>query len=92
MRNWLIKKLGGVPTLQAFEWEAEAEAKAHEYHKGKIAFYEKYTKQLSHENDTLRIVIREICRRSETGYYDWCCEYCKAECDKRNGWCTRFCV
>lgn len=38
----------------------------------------------------LRAVVREICRRSDHGYYDWCCEYCTAECDKRNGWCERF--
>lgn len=38
----------------------------------------------------LRNVVREICRKSENSYYDWCCEYCTAVCDKRNGWCERF--
>lgn len=38
----------------------------------------------------LRHVIHEICRCGDHGYYDWCCEYCTAECDKRNGWCRRF--
>ena len=34
--------------------------------------------------------VQEICRKSENSYYDWCCEYCDADCDKRNGWCKRF--
>ena len=28
---------------------------------------------------------------SENSYYDWCCEYCEMTCDKRDGWCERFC-
>ena len=35
-------------------------------------------------------VVQEICRRSDDTYYDWCCEYCDRECDKRNGWCEKF--
>lgn len=42
------------------------------------------------EISKLRAVVREICRCGDHGYYDWCCEYCTAECDKRNGWCRRF--
>ena len=34
--------------------------------------------------------IREICRRSENTYYDWCCDHCACNCDKRNGWCNDF--
>ena len=34
--------------------------------------------------------IREICRRSENTYYDWCCDQCACDCDKRNGWCNDF--
>ena len=34
--------------------------------------------------------IREICRRSENTYYDWCCDHCACDCDKRNGWCNDF--
>ena len=34
--------------------------------------------------------VQEICRKSENSYYDWCCEYCAENCDKRNGWCRRF--
>ena len=37
-----------------------------------------------------RIAVREICRRSETTYYDWCCDQCACDCDKRNGWCNGF--
>lgn len=34
--------------------------------------------------------IREICRRSENTYYDWCCDQCACDCDKRDGWCNDF--
>ena len=34
--------------------------------------------------------VQEICRKSNDTYYDWCCEYCGMNCDKRNGWCRRF--
>lgn len=34
--------------------------------------------------------VQEICRRSDNTYYNWACEYCETECDKRNGWCERF--
>lgn len=34
--------------------------------------------------------VREICRRSENTYYDWCCDVCACNCDKRNGWCNDF--
>ena len=34
--------------------------------------------------------VQEICRKSGNSYYDWCCEYCAMNCDKRNGWCRRF--
>lgn len=34
--------------------------------------------------------VQEICRKSENSYYNWCCEYCDADCDKQNGWCKRF--
>ena len=35
-------------------------------------------------------VVQELCRRSDNTYYDWCCEYCTADCHKRNTWCERF--
>lgn len=34
--------------------------------------------------------VQELCRRSDNSYYDWACEYCETECDKRNSWCERF--
>lgn len=37
-----------------------------------------------------RIAVREICRRSDNTYYDWCCDQCACDCDKRNGWCNGF--
>ena len=34
--------------------------------------------------------VQEICRRSENSYYDWYCEYCSENCNKRNDWCEKF--
>lgn len=34
--------------------------------------------------------VQEICRRSDSTYYDWCCEYCRISCTERNGWCEHF--
>ena len=34
--------------------------------------------------------VQEICRKSDNTYYNWCCEYCNMNCDKRNGWCEKF--
>lgn len=92
LRDRLLDMLGGIDAEKAFALEAEAEAKAHEYHRGKIRFYEGYTQQLTGENHRLREVVREICRRTDTQYYDWACEFCKADCDKPRGWCRRFTV
>ena len=50
-------------------------------------------KQISMLVDTIALyknAIREICRRSKNTYYDWCCDQCACDCDKRNGWCNDF--
>lgn len=50
-------------------------------------------KQISMLVETIALyknAIREICRRSENTYYDWCCDQCACNCDKRNGWCNDF--
>ena len=50
-------------------------------------------KQISMLVETIALyknAIREICRRSENTYYDWCCDHCACDCDKRNGWCNDF--
>ncbi len=92
LRLWLLDRLGGVDMCKAVEWEARAEAKANEYYKGQIASYRDAIAEFAEKDSRLRGVIREICRRSENSYYDWCCEYCTAECSKHNGWCNRFSV
>ena len=50
-------------------------------------------KQISMLVETIALyknAVREICRRSENTYYDWCCDQCACDCDKRNGWCNDF--
>ena len=89
LRVWLIRKLGGVPNeieKTAFETVLEENAKLYK----KISDRDSRLEILRWQVKALRKVIREICRRSETSYYDWCCEYCATPCDRRNGWCHRF--
>lgn len=90
LKKRLIEKLGGVDFATAQAWEAQAEAKANEYYRGQIACYRDRIGETAKQNNRLRYVIREICRRSDTQFYDFACEYCTAACDKRNGWCNRF--
>ena len=86
LRVWLIRKLGGVPK-EAFSAAVKAKAKRDK-------------DIINRDRDlilswmwvrALNAVIREICRRSETSYYDWCCDYCQSpiKC-KHNGWCRFF--
>lgn len=91
LRVWLLKLLGGVPNEienTAFEMAMEENAKLYK----KISDRDSGLEVLRWQVKALRKVIREICRRSETSYYDWCCEYCGQELIKcrHNGWCRFF--
>ena len=91
LRIWLIRKLGGVPNeleKTAFETVLEENAKLYK----KISDRDRDLKLLQMRVKALNAVIREICRRSESSYYDWCCEYCGQELIKcrHNGWCRFF--
>lgn len=58
-----------------------------------MCFYDSMANLANHFNEQIndyRVAIREICRRSENTYYDWCCDQCACDCDKRNGWCNGF--
>jgi hypothetical protein len=58
-----------------------------------MCFYDSMASLANHFNEQIndyRIAIREICRRSDNTYYDWCCDQCACNCDKRNGWCNDF--
>lgn len=78
LRVWLLGLLGGVSITYYNAIIEEAAGRIIEL-KEKCKLTEAY-----------QAAVREICRRSESSYYDWCCEYCAAPCDKRNGWCERF--
>ncbi len=84
IRMWLIDILGGVPKPQ------------YDYLHGLLYRSREDFKALcrgtNKEINNYRIVVREICRRSDNAYYDWCCEYCDnaRECGKPNGWCDGF--
>ena len=72
LRVWLLKLLGGVPSeleKTAFETVLEENAKLYK----KISDRDSRLEVLRWQVKALRKVIREICRRSETSYYDCCC-------------------
>lgn len=82
IRMWLLGLLHGEP-------EECAEKTEDAY----MDYIREQRKQISMLVDTIALyknAIREICRRSENTYYDWCCDLCACDCDKRNGWCNDF--
>lgn len=87
LRVWVIRKLGGVPK-EAFSAAVKENAKLWKDVSDRDRSLEAHRGQIK----ALKIIIREICRRSETSYYDWCCEYCGQELIKcrHNGWCRFF--
>lgn len=75
IRIWLIHLLGGV-TLEKYDRLAlYAGKKAVEHNK---------------EINRYHCAVREICRRSDNTYYDWCCDHCAVDDCKHGGWCGRF--
>lgn len=83
IRLWLIKKLNAVPAEDFKAIDAANNILA-----AKVVDGNKSTLQLVRRYS---YTIREICRRSETSWYDWCCEYCcmTHNC-RKGGWCNSF--
>lgn len=82
IRMWLLGLLHGEP-------EECAEKTEDAY----MDYIREQRKQISMLVETIALyknAIREICRRSKNTYYDWCCDQCACNCDKRNGWCNDF--
>ena len=82
IRMWLLGLLHGEP-------EECAEKTKDAY----MDYISEQRKQISMLVETIALyknAIREICRRSESTYYDWCCDQCACDCDKLNGWCNDF--
>ena len=82
IRMWLLGVLHGEP-------EECAEKTEDAY----MDYIREQRKQISMLVETIALyknAIREICRRSKNTYYDWCCDQCACNCDKRNGWCNDF--
>ena len=82
IRMWLLGLLHGEPK-ECVEKTKDAY----------MDYIREQRKQISMLVETIALyknAIREICRRSENTYYDWCCDQCACDCDKRNGWCNDF--
>ncbi len=90
LRVWLIERLGGVH----HEWADRALKVIENLVKAlEIATKEReeLRKSADREIKAHQKAMREICRRSENSYYDWCCDYCVGSTDcKHNSWCPFF--
>lgn len=82
IRMWLLSLLHGEPK----ECTEKTKAAYLDYIREQRA----YISILEETIVPYKNAIREICRRSENTYYDWCCDGCACDCDKRNGWCADF--
>ena len=82
LRLWLLGLLHGEPE--------ECAKKTKDAYMDYIREQRKQISMLIKAIALYKNAIREICRRSENTYYDWCCDQCACDCDKRNGWCNDF--
>ena len=82
IRMWLLGLLHGEPE--------ECAKKTEEMYMRIISAQSDRISMLIKARALYKNAIREICRRSENTYYDWCCDQCACDCDKRNGWCNDF--
>ena len=79
---WVMRLLNGCPDEMLNDAISIAERDIKKRERA-IAYYQDVIRDY-------KTVVREICRRSEHSYYDWCCDQCACDCDKRNGWCNDF--
>lgn len=82
LRLWLLGLLHGEPE--------ECAEKTKDAYMDYIREQRKEISMLVEAIALYKNAVREICRRSESTYYDWCCDQCACYCDKRNGWCNDF--
>lgn len=82
LRIWLIKMLNAVPAE-----DFEAIDAANNILAAKIVDGNKSAMQLMRRYD---YAVREICRRSDTSFYDWCCFICRIHKTSQEGMDTRF--
>lgn len=82
LRIWMLRLLNGCPDEMLNDAISIAERDIKKRERA-IAYYQDVIRDY-------KTVVREICRRSENTYYDWCCDQCACDCDKRNGWCNDF--
>ena len=82
IRMWLLGLLHGEPE--------ECAKKTEDAYMDYIREQRKQISMLVEVIALYKNAVREICRRSENTYYDWCCDHCACDCDKHNGWCNDF--
>lgn len=84
LRLWLISRLNAVPMEEYMDMCIENINLAERR--------ERETTEYRRVRERFQNAVREICRRSETTYYSWCCDVCcmRGENCKANGWCSSF--
>lgn len=84
LRLWLIRRLNAVP-MEEFSQTFKEGVRLAETLDAECAESQRIIARF-------QCAVREICRRSETTYYSWCCDVCCMRGDgcKANGWCERF--
>lgn len=84
LRLWLIGRLNAVP-MDEFSQILREGVHAYEMLAAERAESQRIIARF-------QCAIREICRRSENTYYDWCCDVCcmRGENCRANGWCSSF--
>ncbi len=82
-RLWLLSLLNAVSMEEHERLLSEETEKLTEYYTGQTHVLEVIIRNYAN-------TVCEVCRRSDTQFYDWACEFCKTDCDKHNGWCSRF--
>lgn len=84
LRMWMLRLLNGCPDEMLNDAISIAERDIKKRERA-IACYQDIIRDY-------KTVVREICRRSEHSYYDWCCDVCcmRGENCRANGWCSSF--
>lgn len=84
LRLWLISRLNAVPMEEYMDMCIE-NLKIEERR-------ERETTEYRRVRERFQCAIREICRRSATTYYGWCCDVCcmHGESCRGDSWCRKF--
>lgn len=82
LRLWLLNRLHAIP-IESRDTQYALMAE-------KVKRAQLQRSMINVELHRYQMTVREICRSNEDTYHNWCCKYCDAICDNRDGWCPKF--